>query len=258
MTEIITNPFYDDFLKLCAGAQSSVKLCAPFVKTDIISDVLSVKRDSVSVNLVTKIDLKNYHTKASDVQAMAKIIESSGKVFNCSNLHAKVYIFDNRTCLITSANLTTAGLKRNVECGIISGDNTIVESAVGYFDKTERNNHTGKITDVIVSEITEILSKIPQAPSIHYPKVNLSDTLNKNLTAITETLSGWKRSVFLALMQFEETFTSADVSIVAAQLAKAYPNNHHREEKVRQTLQKLRDLGLIEFTLPGVYKKLWD
>ena len=46
-------------------------------------------------------------------------------------------------------------------------------------------------------------------------------------------------------------------NFIAEQLKEAYPRNHNREAKVRQILQQLRDIGLIEFTSPGIYKRLW-
>ena len=59
------------------------------------------------------------------------------------------------------------------------------------------------------------------------------------------------------LENFKETFTSAEVAVMADRIKSEYPDNHNREAKIRQVLQQLRDLGLIEFTSPGVYKKLW-
>jgi type II restriction enzyme len=36
-----------------------------------------------------------------------------------------------------------------------------------------------------------------------------------------------------------------------------YPTNQHITDKIRQQLQFLRDLGLVEFLGDGKYKKLW-
>jgi type II restriction enzyme len=87
--------------------------------------------------------------------------------------------------------------------------------------------------------------------------MDISVIPDENLNAVSEGLSGWKRDVFLTLGQFDETFKTAEVSIIAQQLGDKYPYNNYREAKVRQVLQQLRDLGLVEFTSPGVYRRLW-
>jgi Dam-replacing HTH domain len=49
-------------------------------------------------------------------------------------------------------------------------------------------------------------------------------------------------------------FTLADVYAHAAALAKLHPNNAHVRDKIRQQLQVLRDLGLLEFLGSGSYR----
>jgi len=119
MTEVITTAFYDRFMDLCANSRRSIRLCAPFVKGDVVGDVMIVRQQKATVDLITKISLKNFHSKASDISALNNILSNGGTVYNCSNLHAKVYIFDDSQCVITSANITSSGFKRNVECGIL-------------------------------------------------------------------------------------------------------------------------------------------
>jgi type II restriction enzyme len=65
---------------------------------------------------------------------------------------------------------------------------------------------------------------------------------------------GWTlevRSVVQALGKME--FTLADVYGHAGALAKRHPNNRHVRDKIRQQLQVLRDLGLVEFLGRGSY-----
>ena len=65
------------------------------------------------------------------------------------------------------------------------------------------------------------------------------DTHLKNLTLY---LSKLKKE---QLIIFEKT------------LQNIYPENNHIKDKIRQQLQYLRDLGLIEFKGKGLYKKLY-
>jgi hypothetical protein len=54
----------------------------------------------------------------------------------------------------------------------------------------------------------------------------------------------------------DEIFSLPEVYAVAEPLRKAFPNNHHVEAKIRQSLQILRDRGEIVFEGAGRYRKL--
>ncbi len=49
-------------------------------------------------------------------------------------------------------------------------------------------------------------------------------------------------------------FTLADVYAHAGSLAKLHPQNPHVRPKIRQQLQVLRDLGLLQFLGNGEYR----
>jgi hypothetical protein len=51
------------------------------------------------------------------------------------NLHAKVLIADQRYAIVTSSNLTLAGLSKNAEVGIFLDDPKIVQSLARTFDR---------------------------------------------------------------------------------------------------------------------------
>jgi len=257
MIDMITNPFYDNFMWLCKKSQRSIKLCAPYIKAAVFTDLFSKKRNGVSVDLITKVNLRDYHSNISDLEAMRQTLKNGGRVFNCSNLHAKIYLFDESRCIITSANLTVSGLKNNAECGLFTDDATIVKSALEFYNSVKIREDVGKITEREIGKISELLQIIQPAPLIEYPRLDLSATTDRSLSAISNSLSGWKKDVFLSLGQFGESFTSTEVSVMAQQLQGRYPRNNNREAKIRQVLQQLRDFGLVEFSSPGVYRKLW-
>jgi len=52
------------------------------------------------------------------------------------------------------------------------------------------------------------------------------------------------------------SFVTRDLYALERVFAKAYPNNHHIEEKIRQQLQILRDLGVLAFDGRGKYRLL--
>ncbi len=66
---------------------------------------------------------------------------------------------------------------------------------------------------------------------------------------------GWTLDVLQVVQSLGKMeFTLADVYAHAGALAKLHPNNAHVRDKIRQQLQVLRDLGLLEFLGGGSYR----
>jgi type II restriction enzyme len=66
---------------------------------------------------------------------------------------------------------------------------------------------------------------------------------------------GWTLDVLNVVRSLnKKEFTLADVYAHANELAKLHPKNAHIPDKIRQQLQILRDLNLLEFLSPGFYR----
>ncbi|HXN93810.1 MAG TPA: hypothetical protein VN879_04870 [Candidatus Acidoferrales bacterium] len=64
---------------------------------------------------------------------------------------------------------------------------------------------------------------------------------------------GWTLDVLQVVQSLGKMdFTLADVYERANDLAKLHPNNAHVRDKIRQQLQVLRDLGLLDFLAPSL------
>lgn len=65
----------------------------------------------------------------------------------------------------------------------------------------------------------------------------------------------WKSLVRDVIERLPRTFKLSDVVAQRDYFAKHYPDNRFIEAKIRQSLQILRDQGLIAFVRPGVYER---
>lgn len=66
---------------------------------------------------------------------------------------------------------------------------------------------------------------------------------------------GWTMDVLkVARALGKPEFTLAEMYTRAEQLRRLHPDNRHVEEKIRQQLQRLRDLGFLEFVSRGTYR----
>jgi hypothetical protein len=66
----------------------------------------------------------------------------------------------------------------------------------------------------------------------------------------------WPVAVSFLIQPLPEVFSLPEVYAIAEPVRKAFPNNHHVNAKIRQSLQILRDRGEIAFDGGGQYRKV--
>ena len=77
---------------------------------------------------MTDLSTNNILSGALDIEALLAVTDSiaNSSITYLPNLHAKVYVADEHTAIITSANMTEGGLTRNFEYGAVVMDQEIV------------------------------------------------------------------------------------------------------------------------------------
>jgi hypothetical protein len=73
--------------------------------------------------------------RESDPAALQLLLDSGARVRGVRHLHAKLYVFGQRSAVLGSVNLTSAALTRNHELGAIFSDNKTVKRCSDYFDE---------------------------------------------------------------------------------------------------------------------------
>ena len=219
---------------------------------------------SIAFTLITSFKLMNFFRQASDLDALEMIIEKNGQVKNAQKLHAKMYIFDDKKSVITSGNLTNGGLRQNYEYGIYSEDAYLLESISGDFDELNNDSQTGIISKEEINTAKKILESVPKEKSLRLPAVTpklqgeIDDVYTGGEESIIKNLDGWKLDVFKCLLNIpQQIFQLKDVYLFESKLMRLHPINTKVKPKIRQQLQQLRDIGLIQFLGQGHYRKLW-
>lgn len=59
---------------MCTDARRNIMLCAPFVKQEIVDDIISATDRRLPMQLITNINLQSFHRKSSDLGAIEKFI----------------------------------------------------------------------------------------------------------------------------------------------------------------------------------------
>ena len=115
---------------------SELLIVCPFIKARALARILDPRPASLQV--ITRFKLADFAEGASDIEALRLLLDAGGAVRGIRGLHAKLYIFGSGRAIVTSANLTGAGLSTNREFGLITEDNAAVEGCRAYFDELWR------------------------------------------------------------------------------------------------------------------------
>ena len=268
MIKIIRSPWEDIFVTCLKQAKRQVYLASPFIKKQTAELVVKHCGHDLDVRYLNAFKLNNFFQGASDLEALEIFDNRKIKQKNVPRLHAKFFVFDDKA-VITSGNLTQGGLRNNVEYGVMLEGKVSREIKQDYLNIFNDADYPA-ITLDIIQEAQKILSSVPKEKR---PKIKVSDkTLFADIVSdesvldrfsggtesIVANLASWKKDVFECLLLIKhDVFTIDEVYRFSAHLQKLHSDNKNIKPKIRQQLQYLRDIGLIEFVKLGVYKKLW-
>jgi len=267
--EIITNPSTDIFFDLVRVSQEQL-LASPFIKANVAKLILDNRPVDAKICFLTSYKLTNFYRNSSDLVALKYFVDNQIAVRNYPKLHAKMYIFDSERAIITSANLTLGGLKNNYECGVLIHDRkSVTKLKSDFLQLFADEEKTASVTEEIISTTESIISKVPKEKKIAFEKSERDlfpepsyepqdDLYDGGTDTIRNSLYGWRLDVFNAILKIPTNVFHLDqVYSYERQLQQLHPDNLNIKAKIRQQLQELRDLGLIEFLGGGVYRKLW-
>ena len=127
MAELLQSPWAEKFDALVKEASSSLVLCSPFIGQNPCSKVADKLRKApkdFSLFILTDLSRDNMLSGITDVSALLSLANMAPQfsIRFLPSLHAKVYVFDSQTAVVTSANLTVNGLSRNFEYGVLFSD----------------------------------------------------------------------------------------------------------------------------------------
>jgi HKD family nuclease len=109
----------DVLLKLCKEASEDIVIISPYITHRPIIEVAEDLK-AARIRLLTKLSLKDFIVGASDIDVLLGLARNPKvKLRYYTDLHAKIYLFDKRKAVITSANFTDRGLSDNLEYGVL-------------------------------------------------------------------------------------------------------------------------------------------
>ena len=115
--DFVTTPTESWLRESLKDCRSRLLVASPYVN-EAFSQVLRSIPPSIKTTLVTKTDLRDFAMGSSNLETLYTLARQGVRVMSLHALHAKVYVLDRRRALITSANATWSGMRRNLECGV--------------------------------------------------------------------------------------------------------------------------------------------
>jgi len=129
MLKLIRSPWGVEFAELVKSAHRNLVLCSPYVgrsPCEVISRCLrsSDRTTAVAVDVITNLSPENLLSGSTDAGALYDLARdiATTTIRFVAAVHAKVYVADENAAVITSANMTDAGLHRNLEYGVCVTD----------------------------------------------------------------------------------------------------------------------------------------
>jgi len=249
-------------LEDCSG---SFAVSSPYVG-GYFADAFVSLPERISVTLLTRTLITDFASHASDLDAVCKLAKRGNGILSLSSLHAKVYVVDEIRALVTSANATFSGMNRNRECGLevtspieIRALGDLIRSGFGgqpspkcwTVEDLEELQEPVRILRAALPRTTKPRIQTDEAP----PRVKLR---LRQFNKLIGSFSGWLQLTLEGIAKIEsDVFSMEQVWIACSPLVqKRFPDNRHSREKLRQQMQRLRDLGLVLFLGAGRYERL--
>lgn len=115
---------------------SELTLVTAYIKRNAVDWLASLLKSNTKVNIITRITPQDILSGASDIDAIEFAIKKNWACFRLSELHAKLYLINNKKLFVGSANFTSRGLllygSGNLEATI---EVDVHQSHIDFIDK---------------------------------------------------------------------------------------------------------------------------
>ncbi len=130
MVRLLNRAWRNDLAAVATSARQSILIVAPFIKYDEAVWFCKQLRSGIDILTLANIDSEAISASALDLSALRHLAEvsSSATLIALSNLHAKVFVSDERAAIVTSGNLTRSAFDHNLEYGVLLNEPALVRT----------------------------------------------------------------------------------------------------------------------------------
>lgn len=169
--EVLTDNHYEKILDAFETTKEQIKIISPFLSLGMAKKLCDiVNNHNVKCTFITRFYLEDMFAKANSIDAIEMMMKSGIQVYALKGLHTKLYLFDENTGIVGSANFTSGGFTSNFELSLMAVEETALLSDLHtyYDDMLQKLNKSdeGKIStevSLIANIIWLIVTGIPMA-----------------------------------------------------------------------------------------------
>ena len=173
----ISSPWAETFERFARSIRNRAIIVAPFITEQPLQRFASLldAKNLPEINFLTNLREESLLQGSVDSKAIAQFCQEipTATVQHLPGLHAKAYVADEHTAIITSGNFTHGSLYRNYEYGIRVDDTDMVRKIandlreygnLGASVSLEELDHLAEVTETLRNKHSEALNSI--GPSI--------------------------------------------------------------------------------------------
>lgn len=167
--ELLPSPWAASFYDLVRIAQEDLLVASPYLGHEplekIVDIVVGKRPNKVHVEVLTNLAVDNLLTGSTDIGALVHLTQAitDSTVTYLPSLHAKVYIADTKTAIVTSGNLTHGGLAGNQEYGVLLRDPALVCRVRGDLTRYASLGNTVSLSTLMaLAQATQELKAVRQ------------------------------------------------------------------------------------------------
>ncbi|PYF07873.1 phospholipase D family protein [Ureibacillus chungkukjangi] len=134
---LISKDFGEKFYSLLDSTEKQINIISPFIglKTAFGLAEWIESQDNIKCCIITRFNREEFIRGASSIEGLEHLVRAGAELYALQNLHTKLYIFDDQSVIMGSANFTFSGFYKNHEFGLyMENESDFTKQCQDYFD----------------------------------------------------------------------------------------------------------------------------
>jgi Dam-replacing HTH domain len=255
---VVNTNWDDSLLQQISESRKSVRIATPSLSQHDVKQILGAMRRDTNLEIATGFGIKEFYHGSTDLDAVESMIRGNGQIIGVPGLEAMFAVFDEERAFLSSGYLVSEGPASHKSYNVLI-DNVYVSKQISTdFNQLIGTEPALAFSLRVVQDYREIVRQLRNnEKGIGNDKVSVAKSPTELLDSLD--LKGWTLDVLEVVMRIKaQTFRLSEVYDYVQKLQASHPLNNNIEAKIRQQLQVLRDLQLLEFVdQRGTYRKRW-
>jgi phosphatidylserine/phosphatidylglycerophosphate/cardiolipin synthase-like enzyme len=146
-----TGSVYGEIKNNLKNAKKEVLVCSPWI-TYLLDEFEGLKKD-INIKVITTFRSEDIEHGITDIDKIRVLKKMGSEIRYNNNLHAKIIIIDSKVSIISSANMTSKGMRINYEAGVLVKDQNEIKKAIEFFNGVWKVSQP--LNDDVISEYGE-------------------------------------------------------------------------------------------------------